>query len=98
MIMTKFQTTDGRLFQTSDTAANLKSYWESNKKSLRWFLAFDEEGQTYFWHEGHKYWQHFDRLDDKVKAVYRRLLQKYYLEAVNNGVDMEHIPSLNNPN
>lgn len=96
MMYVTFQTTDGKLFQTTATASEVKSFWTINKKQIRWFNAYDEEGQNFFWHEGHKNWQHFDRLDEQQKAVYRRLLTKYYTEAFNNGMAMEYLTGLDN--
>ena len=96
MMQVTFQKTDGKLFRSSGTPKEVKDFWTNNKTSLKWCFVFDDEGQHFIWHEGHKYWQHLDRLDDNAKAVYRRLLTKYYTEAFNNGMAMEHIPSLDN--
>lgn len=98
MVGVTFQKTDGGMFFTSCTMKEIKEYWETNKRSLRWCIVYDEEGSTWFWHEGHKYWTHFDRIDDKLKSVYRRLLFKYNMEAITNGVVMEYVSSLNNQN
>ena len=96
MMYVTFQTTDGRLFKATATAKEVKEFWTINKKQIRWCNVYDEEGQNYFWHVGHKYWQHFDRLDEKQQAACRRLLAKYYMEAFNNGMVMEYVARLNN--
>lgn len=93
-----FQTTDGRMFFTDAEPKAISDYWKRNKRSIKWCIAKFDSEQLFIWHEGHKGWQHFPRLDEKAQAVYRRLIKKYYMEAYENGVVMEYVGSLDNQN
>jgi len=93
-----FQKTDGNIFYTDAAPKQITDYWRSHKQQLKWCLATEGEQPdyvlAYFWHEGHKSWNDLLTCDEKLKKCYRLLIKKYYMEAFDNGLDLEHVARL----
>lgn len=102
-----FQTTDKQIYHNNDVPSETVSkFWKSHKDGIIWLLTTegnpDEPISQFYWgfvpedenNDSQKKWYNLLKASDKTLAVFRRLLTSCYLEAINNGVDLEHFTRL----